>query len=217
MNGFSVVWSERALLLSGLANTIVLTVVASLGAFALGTVLCTALISRHSALRLPIRGLVDLMRCTPFLLLAYLVYYGLPVLGVRPSAWQAGLWALVVYHAAYVAEILRGAWAVLPREPLEAGHAFGFTGRRLFTRIVLPPMLLASGPVLGNQSVQIIKDTAFLTIITLPELTHAASSIQSRHYVPFAAFVVAVGLYWLLCLVVEVGVARLRASAGARR
>ncbi len=217
MNGFLVVWSERSLLLSGLANTVMLTLIASLGAFALGIVLCAALISRRASLRLPVRGLVDLMRCTPFLLLAYLVYYGLPVLGVRPSAWQAGLWALIVYHAAYVAEILRGAWAVLPREPIEAGRAFGFNGRGLFSRIVLPPMLLASGPVLGNQSVQIIKDTAFLAIITLPELTQAASSIQSRHYVPFAAFVVAVGLYWLLCLVVEVGVARLRTLAEARR
>ena len=54
--------------------------------------------------------------------------------------------------------------------------------------------------------IQIIKDSAFLTIIALPELTHAASSIQSRHYVPFAAFITAVLLYWGLCLVVEAGV-----------
>ena len=54
--------------------------------------------------------------------------------------------------------------------------------------------------------IQIIKDSAFLTIIALPELTHAASSIQSRHYVPFAAFITAVFLYWGLCLVIEAGV-----------
>ena len=56
--------------------------------------------------------------------------------------------------------------------------------------------MLSAGPVIGNQLIQIIKDSAFLTIIALPELTHAASSIQSRYYVPFAAFITAVALYW---------------------
>jgi polar amino acid transport system permease protein len=105
----------------------------------------------------------------------------------------------------------------MPREPIEAGVAFGFSGGRLFRRIILPPLLLAAGPVVGNQMIQIIKDSAFLTIIAVPELTHAASSIQSRHYVPFAAFIVAVGLYWGLCLVVEAGVSLIGRLAAARR
>jgi polar amino acid transport system permease protein len=77
--------------------------------------------------------------------------------------------------------------------------------------------VLSAGPVVGNQLIQIIKDSAFLTIIALPELTHAASSIQSRYYVPFAAFITAVALYWGLCLVVEGGVNVLRRLADARR
>ena len=56
-----------------------------------------------------------------------------------------------------------------------------------------------------------------LTIIALPELTHAASSIQSRHYVPFAAFITAVFLYWGLCLVIEAGVGSIGRAADARR
>ena len=79
--------------------------------------------------------------------------------------------------------------------------AFGFTGLGHFRRIVLPPLLLSAAPVVGNQIIQIVKDSAFLTVIALPELTHAASSIQSRHYIPFAAFITAVLLYWTLCLV----------------
>ena len=106
-----------------------------------------------------------------------------------------------------MAEILRGAWAAQPREPIEAGVAFGFSdisgcfAASSFRRCCLP-----AGPVIGNQMIQIVKDSAFLTIIALPELTHAASSIQSRHYVPFAAFITAVFLYWGLCLVIEAGV-----------
>jgi polar amino acid transport system permease protein len=160
---------------------------------------------------------VDAMRCTPFLLFAYILYYGLPSLGVRFDNWSAGLVALIVYHSAYMAEILRATWAAQPRAPIEAGQAFGFSGLRLFRRVVLPPLVLAAGPVVGNQLIQIIKDSAFLTIIALPELTHAASSIQSRHYVPFAAFIVAVLLYWALCLLVEAGVMSIGRMAEARR
>src|SRR5260370_17510635 len=103
-------------------------------------------------------------------------------------------------------EFLRGAGVAPPREPIEAGIAFGFSEIRLFRRIILPPLLLSAGPVIGNQMIQIIKDSAFLTIIALPDLTHAASSIQSRHYVPFAAFITAVFLYCGLFFVTQASV-----------
>jgi polar amino acid transport system permease protein len=214
---FGVVWGERGLLLSGLVNTIVLSVLAGLCALALGALLSTVLMRRQPALVLGARVFVDAARCTPFLLFAYIVYYGLPSLGVRFDNWGAGLAALIVYHTAYMAEILRGAWDAQPREPIEAGLAFGYSGLGLFRRIVLPPLVLAAAPVVGNQLVQIIKDSAFLTIIALPELTHAASSIQSRHYVPFAAFISAVLLYWVLCLVIESGISAVGRMAEARR
>ena len=214
---FAVVWGERSLLLSGLANTTVLSVLAATCALMLGIVLTPALMARRRAIALPVRIFVDGMRCVPFLLFAYIVYYGLPSLGLRLDNWSSGLAALIVYNTAYMAEILRGAWQAQPREPIEAGIAFGFPEAKLFRRIILPPLLLTAGPVLGNQMIQIIKDSAFLTIIALPELTHAASSIQSRHYVPFAAFITAVLLYWGLCLIVEAGVSAVGRLAEARR
>jgi polar amino acid transport system permease protein len=157
------------------------------------------------------------MRCVPFLLFAYLVYYGLPSLGIRFTNWGVGLLALTLYNAAYMAELLRAAWAGLSREMIEVGHAFGFVGLNLFCRIVLPRVLLAAIPMIGNQLIQIIKDSAFLTIIAVPELTHEASSIQATYFVPFAAFVTAVLLYWVLCLIVEAAVARIGRIAEARR
>ena len=214
---FSIVWSERSLLLSGLANTTILSVLAATCALLLAVVLTPALMANRRAVALPTRVFVDGMRCVPFLLFAYIVYYGLPSLGLKLDNWSSGLLALIVYNTAYMAEILRGAWQAQPREPIEAGVAFGFPEATLFRRIILPPLLLTAGPVLGNQVIQIIKDSAFLTIIALPELTHAASSIQSRHYVPFAAFITAVLLYWGLCLIVEAGVSAVGRLAEARR
>ena len=214
---FGIVWSERDLLLSGLANTTILSVLSAAAALLLGFVLTPTLMSKQRWLGFLARGFVDGMRCVPFLLFAYIVYYGLPSLGINLDNWKAGLAALTIYNTAYMAEILRGAWAAQPREPIEAGIAFGFPEIRLFRRIILPPLLLAAGPVIGNQMIQIVKDSAFLTIIALPELTHAASSIQSRHYIPFAAFITAVLLYWVLCLAVEACVASIGRIAEARR
>ena len=217
IDDFAIVWSERGLLLSGLFNTVLLSVLAGVASLVLGALLSTVLMQRTRGVAVAARSLVDALRCTPFLLFAYIVYYGLPSIGLRFDNWGAGLAALTVYHTAYMAEILRGTWAAQPRAPFEAGLAFGFTGLRMFRRIVLPPLVLSAGPVVGNQVIQIIKDSAFLTIIALPELTHAASSIQSRHYIPFAAFIAAVLLYWALCLVVETGVAGIGRLAEARR
>jgi polar amino acid transport system permease protein len=214
---FGIVWSERSLLLSGLANTAILSALSAVVALLLGFLLTPALMSKRPVISGAARVFVDGMRCVPFLLFAYIVYYGLPSLGIRLDNWTSGLTALIIYNTAYMAEILRGAWVVQPREPIEAGIAFGFSGIRLFRRIILPPMLLSAGPVIGNQMIQIVKDSAFLTIIALPELTHAASSIQSRHYIPFAAFITAVFLYWGLCLVIEAGVSSIGRVAEARR
>ena len=214
---FGIVWSERDLLLTGLANTTILSVLSAVAALLLGSMLTPALMSKRRPLAFAARGFVDGMRCVPFLLFAYIVYYGLPSIGLRFDNWTSGLFALIVYNTAYMAEILRGAWQAQPREPIEAGVAFGFSGVRLFRRIILPPLLLMAGPVIGNQMIQIIKDSAFLTIIALPELTHAASSIQSRRYVPFAAFITAVFLYWGLCLVIEAGVTTIDRMAALRR
>jgi polar amino acid transport system permease protein len=73
----------------------------------------------------------------------------------------------------------------------------------LFRRIILPQVLIAVGPVVGNQLIQLIKDSAFLSIITVPELTFAANAVQSYYFVPFESFLVATLLYWALCGGVE--------------
>jgi polar amino acid transport system permease protein len=211
------VWQHRDLLLSGLLTTVSLSVVSAAAALVLGAALATALMARRRFVAATARVLVDTMRCVPFLLFAYLIYYGLPSLGVRLDNWNAGMLALVLYNTAYMGELLRAAWQELPPETIEAGHAFGFHGVALVRRIILPPVLVAATPMIGNQVIQIIKDSAFLTIIAVQELTHAANALQNTYFIPFAAFLSAVVLYWGLCLAVEGGVALVGRQAEARR
>ena len=125
---FLIAFSHYDQYVSGLWNTLWLSaatlVLASIG----GCVVAALMLAPQKTVRLPASWLVDGMRCVPFLLLAYLVYYGLPELGLQFDSWTCGLIALVVYHTAYIAEIVRGAWTNLSREQIEAGRAFGFAG-----------------------------------------------------------------------------------------
>jgi polar amino acid transport system permease protein len=157
----------------------------------------------NRATRRALHVVVDGMRMLPFLIYAYLLYYGLPSFGIRLDAWTVGVFCLITYHAAYVGEILRGSWASLPRGQTEAGLAVGLYGLGLYRRLILPQLLMRTGPVLGNQAIICLKDTAFLMIITVEELTAAASSVQAIYFIPFEAFIVAIALYWLVSLMIE--------------
>jgi len=215
--GVEVLWEQREAIVSGLLTTLGITIAAAILAGLLGLLLFSLLISRVRAIQIALAWLIDLMRCVPFMLFCYMIYFGLPSFGIVVGNLTAGIAALTIYNAAYIAELLRGGYNALPREGIEAGHAFGFHGWRLLMRIILPPVFLASIPMLGNQMIQIIKDSAFLVIIAVQELTFAANEIQATYYVPFASFVCAMLLYWLLCLAVEAGVRMVLAVAEARR
>ncbi len=203
MSDWDIVISEWPRFASGFVTTLSLFILATIGAFILGIWLVNVRQSKRGGARVAAGYYIDGMRMLPFLIFVYLLYYGLPSLGIKMSAWTAGLLGLILYHSAYVAEILRGSWEQLPNGQIEAARAQGYHGLRLFRRIILPQLVLNSAPILGNQLIYMLKDTAFLMIITVQELTYAASSVQSMYLIPLHPFIIAVGLYWLMSLVIE--------------
>ncbi len=215
MTEWTILWEARDLFFDGLLATLGLFVLSISCAFVMGCAL-VFLLEEGNRLSKVLRVSINLMRTLPFLILAYLLYYGLPELGLRMSAWIAGLLALVIYHAAYFAEILRGSRLVLPEGYIEAAKAHGFTPVRLYLRITLPQLMIKTRPLLGNQLIIALKDTAFLTIITVQELTAAANSVQSTYFIPTQAFVVVIVMYWLISICLEVALKR-TGRFGARR
>ncbi|WP_375463982.1 amino acid ABC transporter permease [uncultured Methylobacterium sp.] len=211
MSGIAVVWEYRGAFLAGFGNTLALALLGAALSLPLGGLLAFLLAEGHAPVRRIGREAVDLMRCVPFLLLAYVMYYGLPEIGLRLDAWWAGLVTLVLYNGAYFTEIFRAAALAIPRDTVEAGRAFGFTRARLYRRIVLPQVALDAGPVIGNQLIVMIKDTALLMIITVQELSFAANFVNASTFSPLAPFAAALVLYWLLCLGVEAGTRRIAA------
>lgn len=205
--------SQWQLFLDGFITTIWLCAVSIVVSLLFATLLLVPLMSRTRAIRTGTQLLIDGIRCIPFLLLAYLAYYCLPVLGIRIDNWRAALLTLIVYNTAYFAEILRGAWSHLPTPQEEGGRAFGFTGIRLLIHIVGPQLFIAAAPLLGNQTIQLIKDSAFLMVITVPELTFKANEVQAIYFIPFFTFIIAAGLYWIMCSAVEWAVRRFELRA----
>ncbi|TBU78988.1 ABC transporter permease [Pseudomonas daroniae] len=215
MTEWSIIWDAREAFFNGFLNTLALFALSIVFAFVLGCAMLYSLEER-TPLSILVRWLVNGMRMLPFLILAYLLYYGLPRLGLRLDAWTAGLIALIVYHGAYFAEILRGSRLVLPAGYVEAAKAHGFTPFKLFMRIILPQLVIKTRPLLGNQLIIALKDTAFLTIITVQELTAAANSVQATYFIPTEAFVVVIVLYWLISICLELAL-KWAARFGAKR
>lgn len=197
------VWEHIDRVAMGFGVTVLFFVSASIMAFVLGCGFVYLLEGHQTWLKRSLRSALDVLRTLPFLIVLYLLYYGLPQVGIRLNAWPAGLFALTIYHAAYYTEILRGARAALPQGQVESAKSHGFRSVPLFYRILLPQMVLRSGPVLGNQLVGCLKDTAFLSIITIYELTAAANALQAIYFIPMPAFIIVIALYWSISLIIE--------------
>lgn len=203
LNDWLMVWLNIDRVALGFGVTVLFFAVATVSAFVGGCILVYLMEGKPNFLKGSLRTTLDLLRTLPFLIVLYLLYYGLPQLGIRLSAWTAGIIALSVYHASYYAEILRGARAALSQGQVDSAKAHGFTSFSMYYRILLPQMVLRSGPLFGNQLVGCIKDTAFLSIITIFELTAAANDLQAVYFIPIPAFIVVIALYWCISLVVE--------------
>ncbi|MGE6689907.1 amino acid ABC transporter permease [Stutzerimonas stutzeri] len=169
-----------------------------------------------NALRLAVPGFIAvyrlyvwLVRGTPFLAQLLLIYFGLPVLGVTLDAIEASILALCLYSAAYFAELLRSAWASVPIGQLEAAQVHGLSGIQTFWHIQTPQALAFALPLLGNQVILTIKESAVASIITVPELTMTAGQIVSNTFSYVVPYVLLVLSYWLLTLLVGFAAAAL--------
>lgn len=203
MSNWEILWASREVFLQGFNNTLIIFSISALLAFALGCVLLFIIEGSKSTARMAISIFIDTMRMLPFLVLAYLLYYGLPTIDIRLTAWQAGIFALIIYHGAYFAEILRGSRVTLSNGQKEACQAIGLSRSKMFYRIILPQLILRTRGVLGNQLIILLKDSAFLIIITVQELTASANILSSTYFIPMEAFIVVIGFYWLISLMLE--------------
>lgn len=180
--------------------------VAAVGALALGFVLAIGRLSDHRWVRLPVGWVVELLRAVPVLVFMLLLYYGLPVIGIRMSSYWAVVIALILYNGSVLSEVIRAGVEALPRGQSEAGYAVGLRKAGVMRLILLPQAIRAMLPVIIAQLVVTLKDTALGFIITYPELLFYAKYIGAQPSVgsPIIPATIVVGaIYIALCLLLS--------------
>jgi len=146
---------------------------------------------------------VSAMRGTPLLVQIFLVYYGLPGVGIELSPITAGIMTLTLNVAAYMSETLRGAIAAVAQGQWLAGTSLGLTRRQTLRHVVAPQALRAAVPSLSNSLISLIKDTSLVSVITVTELLRSAQEVIAATYQPLPLYLAAAAVYWVLCQILE--------------
>ncbi|WP_411990941.1 amino acid ABC transporter permease [Agarivorans sp. DSG3-1] len=187
-------------LAKGLLTTAELTVYSTFAGILLGTAGAAGRISNKAWLRWLISAYVEVIRNTPFIVQLFFIFFGLPALGLKLSAWQAGCLAMVINLGAYLTEIIRAGIEATPKGQWEAGKTLGLSHWYIFSRIVLPTAIQRIYPALVSQCIIVMLGSAVVSQISVEELTFSANFIQSRNFLSFESYLVTALIYLLLAI-----------------
>jgi His/Glu/Gln/Arg/opine family amino acid ABC transporter permease subunit len=158
---------------------------------------------------------IETLRNIPFIILIFVVYYGLPFSGIRLPASVVGTVALALFVSAYYAEIVRAAILALPRGQFESARAIGMSPAQAMWNVVAPQILRALVPPSTNMTLTMMKESAVLSSITVPELTYQSLVVQGNTFAPFEVFAAVASIYWLIAIVTADLSRRLERRVGA--
>lgn len=174
---YGTVWMR---ILDGAIATLSAFVVAAVGALVLGFILAIGRLSDRAWIRIPVGWITEVLRAIPVLIFMMLLYYGLPVVGIKMEPYWAVVIALVAYNGSVLAEVIRAGVESLPRGQSEAGYAIGLRKSGVLRLILLPQAIRAMMPVIVAQLVVTLKDTALGFIITYKELLYVIKLLGSN-------------------------------------
>ena len=197
---FTALWPYWPELLQGLWVTIQLTFMATLGGVGLGILGAALRTGRPSVLSRLWGVYVELIRNTPFVVQLFFIVFGLPSLGLKLTAGEAALLAMLINLGAYSTEIIRAGIQASPRGQWEAGRVLGLSRTQTFIRVVLPPSLQRIYPALVSQCIIVMLGSSVVSQVSYEELTFAASLIQSRTFLSFEVYLVTAVMYLLLAV-----------------
>ncbi|KHO23926.1 polar amino acid ABC transporter permease [Mycolicibacterium setense] len=189
-------------LLKGLAVSIGVSLVAAIAGGAFGILLYTGRTSRVSIFRVASSAYIEVIRNTPLLLQLYLVYFALPQAGVNLDPVAAGILALSINNAAYMAEIYRAGFQSVPAGLCEAGAALGLSPRDTFWRVLLPPAMRNVLPAITNQAILLFLASSITSVVSLPDLMHVMMGITSTTFRTIEAFTVGGLLYFAIAFLI---------------
>ena len=201
-------------LLRGVGYTLVFAVASMLGGLLLGFPLAIARILPSRLARWPASTYVSLMRGTPLLVQIFVIYYGLPSIGISFSPLTAGILALSLNAGAYLSESLRGAILGVHKGQWAASYSLGLNYWQTLRYIIIPQAIRIAVPSMSNTLISLIKDTSLVSVITVTELMLATKEIIAVTFRPLPLYLAAAAIYWCLSLCFERLQSRLESKLG---
>ena len=209
------------ILVMGLKVTIPLTVLA----FGAG-LLIALVVAMIRELEIPVltqicKLYVWIFRGTPLLVQLFIIFFGLPAVGITLDAFPAAVIAFSLNEGAYTSEIMRGAISAIPKGQYEAGYSVGMNYFQIMFRIVLPQAFRVAFPPLFNELIALVKNTSLAASITVSEMFREAQKIAARTFEPFALYCEVALIYLIICTVLTrlqvYGEKRLSTFTGKRK
>ncbi|MHA7176270.1 amino acid ABC transporter permease [Arthrobacter sp. Sr24] len=201
---FNLFWSSLGpMLLGAIKGTIPLT----LASFVLGLLIALVIaVMRISSNKLAsgVGGVyVSIIRGTPLLVQLFVIFYGLPTIGVKLDPWPSAIIAFSLNVGGYAAEIIRAAILSVPRGQWEAGHMIGMSRNQTLLRIILPQAARVSVPPLSNTFISLVKDTSLASLILVTELFRVAQQVAAFSQEFMLLYLEAALIYWVICLILS--------------
>ncbi|MFC5789254.1 amino acid ABC transporter permease [Agromyces tardus] len=193
------------IVLGGLTGTIPL----ALASFAIGLVIALGIALMRLSGNRVVSGIarfyVSVIRGTPLLVQLFVIFYGLPSLGLVIDPWPSAIIAFSLNVGGYGAEIIRAAILSVPKGQWEAGYTIGMSRGTTLRRVILPQAARVSVPPLSNTFISLVKDTSLASLILVTELFRVAQQIAAFSQEFMLLYLEAALIYWLFCLVLSSG------------
>ncbi len=197
--------------------TVLLSLIAFVGGAIVGLPLALMRLSKIGLLRGLASGYIQLIQGTPLLIVLFLSYFGLGILGYKLIPLVAAGISLTLYAAAFLGEIWRGCIEAVPRTQWEASDCLGLNRFQQYTYVVLPQAVRIAIPPTVGFMVQIVKNTSLASVIGFVELSRAGQIVNNSTFEPFAIFSVVALIYFALCYPLSVAARALERKAHAGR
>jgi cystine transport system permease protein len=189
------------------------TIPLALSSFAFGILIALGIalmrLSKVRAVSAVARAYVSIIRGTPLLVQLFVIFYGLPSIGLIIDPWPSAIIAFSLNVGGYAAEIIRAAILSVPKGQWEAGHTIGMTPAKTLRRVILPQAARVSVPPLSNTFISLVKDTSLASLILVTELFRQAQEIAAFSREFMILYIEAAVIYWVICLVLSAGQSRL--------
>lgn len=192
------IFSELSFLLEGAYYTLLITAVSMTFGLIIGLFVA---ISRLSQKRLFVsfaKVYVSIMRGTPLLVQIFIIYYGLPDIGITFKPLTAAFISLSINIGAYLSETIRGSLLSVPKGQMEAALSVGMTYWQAMCRVIIPQAARVAIAPMGNTFIGMLKETSLVSIITVTELLRSSQLLISKHLVVMPFFIAIAIIYWLM-------------------